>query len=60
VTGGCEGIYRVRVGLYRCLFILYNGNNEQVKLLENRRNNYSPHTNLKNETICKKLVVDGC
>jgi hypothetical protein len=41
VTGVCEGIYRERVGLYRCLFVLYSANNEQVSVLENRRNSYS-------------------
>jgi hypothetical protein len=50
VTGGCEGIYREHVGLYRCLFVLYSGNNQQVRLVENRRTGYSLHTNL-NERI---------
>jgi hypothetical protein len=45
VTGDCEGIYRERVGLYRCLFVLYSGNNEQVSVLENRRTGYNLHTN---------------
>jgi hypothetical protein len=47
VTGDCEAIYRERVRLYKCLFVLYSGNNEQVRVLENRRNGYSLHKNLK-------------
>jgi hypothetical protein len=46
VTGDCEGIYRERVGLYRYLFVLYSGNNEQVRVLENKSNSYRLHTNL--------------
>jgi hypothetical protein len=55
VTGGCEGVCRKRVGLYRCLFVLYSGNNQQVRVLENRRSGYILHTNLKKEGVKKKL-----
>jgi len=47
LTANCEGIYKKRVGLCTFLFLLNTGNNQLVRLLENKRTSYNLHTNLK-------------
>ena len=42
-----EIIYKKRVRLCTFLFLLNTGNNQLVRLLENKRTSYNLHTNLK-------------
>jgi len=47
VNGSCEGIYKNHVRFFRSLILLYSGNNQLVRLLENKRTGYNLHTDLK-------------